>query len=281
MKVVRSVVGLSCLIVILASLGTNLSSCTKETIKTVHDTLTLVVKDTVRITDSVYNLNDGLVAYYNFNSGSLSDSSGYNNNIVFNNAVKTADRFGNANNAYLFNGTSSYMQVKNNVSLNTGNITLTAIVKLNGFYPGKCHGNEILQKGTVDQNQGVYFLRVTDRFNDCVLTADTSKEELGGSYGDYGSSGNVFDSANYIRTNKWMNIVYTFDGKQSKIYIDGQLKRTNTGNAIFNSNANDLFIGRAESSEYPYWFNGIIDEVRIYNRALSAASVKQLNSLKN
>ena len=58
------------------------------------------------------NLKDGLMAYYNFNGGNLNDSSGLNNNIVFNNAVKTTDRFGKANNAYLFDGSSSYMQVQ-------------------------------------------------------------------------------------------------------------------------------------------------------------------------
>ncbi|MEP6747243.1 MAG: LamG domain-containing protein [Bacteroidota bacterium] len=286
MKVLRSVIGLSTLIVILFSLEANVSSCKKQVITdTVFIKDTIHTKDTVHIIDSVncncYDLSDGLVAYYNFNNGTLNDSSGNNNTIVFNNAVKTTDRFGKANNAYLFNGTSSYMQVKNSPSLNPGNITIAAIVKLSGFYPGKCHGNQIIQKGTVDQLPGVYSLRVTDLHTDCAITADTSKEEISGFYGDYGHASSVVDSADYVRTNKWINVVYTFDGVQSKIYVDGILKWTTTSNALFTSNSNDIFIGRAESSEYPYWFNGIIDEVRIYNKALCAAAVKQLYGLKN
>ncbi|MEP7277834.1 MAG: LamG domain-containing protein [Bacteroidota bacterium] len=286
MKVFRSVVGISILVVILCSLEANLSSCKKQVIT---DTLiikdTITIRDTVHITDSstcnCYDLSDGLVAYYNFNDGTLNDSSGNNNHIIFNNAVKTADRFGRANNAYVFNGTSSYMQVKSNETLNPVNITLSAIVKLNGFYPAKCHGNQILQKGTKDQDPGVYSLRVTDQYTDCAITADISKEEMGGFYGDYGHSSNVFDSSNYVQTNKWINVVYTFDGKQSKIYIDGQLKRVTTTGAIFTATSEDLFIGRAESTEYPYWFNGVIDDVRIYNKALCAGAVKQLSTLKN
>lgn len=286
MKVLRSVAALGVFIVILFSLGANFSSCKKQVITdTVFIKDTINTKDTIHIIDSVncncYDLSDGLVAYYNFNNGTLNDSSGNNNAIVFNNAVKTTDRNGNANNAYLFNGTSSYMQVKSSATLNPSNITLSAIVKLNGFYPGKCHGNQILQKGTVDQDPGVYSLRVTDLYTDCAITADTAKEEIGGFYGDYGSSSNVYDTADYIKTNRWVNVVYTFDGKQSKIYIDGQLKRTTIANAVFTATSEDLFIGRAESSEYPYWFNGVIDDVRIYNKALCAGAVKQLYSLKN
>jgi len=286
MKVLRSVIGVSCLIVILFSLEANFSSCKKQV---VTDTLiikdTITIKDTLHIIDSVncncYDLTNGLVAYYNFNNGNLNDSSGNNNAIVFNNAVKTADRFGVANNAYLFNGTSSYMQVNSSATLNPNNITLAAIVKLNGFYPGKCHGNQILQKGTQDQDQGVYSLRVTDLYTDCAITADTSKEEIGSFYGDYGSASSVYDTGNYVRTNKWINVVYTFDGKQSKIYIDGQLKRVTTANAIFTPTGENLFIGRAESTQYPYWFNGVIDDIRIYNFALCAGAVKQLSTLKN
>ena len=58
------------------------------------------------------NLTSGLVAYYPF-SGNANDQSGNGNNAVFNSATLTADQFGNANSAYLFNGTSSYIRVAN------------------------------------------------------------------------------------------------------------------------------------------------------------------------
>ena len=101
---------------------THLSSCEKIVHKTdtlyLKDTLTINTRDTINTTDtltivdsincSCYDLTDGLIAYYNFNNGNLDDSSGHGNNIIFNNATKTTDRFGRANNAYLFNGTSTY-----------------------------------------------------------------------------------------------------------------------------------------------------------------------------
>ncbi|HUZ59908.1 MAG TPA: LamG domain-containing protein [Hanamia sp.] len=221
------------------------------------------------------------MAYYNFNNGNLNDSSGNGNNIIFNNAIKTTDRFGRANNAYLFNGTSNYMQVKNSVSLNpNGAITLMGIVKMNGFYTGICHANQIFQKGTVDQDQGVYSLRVAYITPNCNAAIDTSMEAALGFYGDYGYAVSASDS-NFVRTNTWLTLVYTYDGQVSKFYVNGQLMSTVPGSATFTPNSNDLFIGRAESSQYPYWWNGTIDEIRIYNKALCEGAVKQLSSLNN
>ncbi len=194
-----------------------------------------------------------LIAYYNFNGGSLKDSCGRGNHITFNNAVKTTDRFGRTENAYLFNGASSYMRMPNSTSLNPGvAITLMAIVKMNGFYSGVCHGNQIFQKGTKDQNQGVYSLRVADVSSDCSASVDTSKERAWGFYGDDGASIGVFDVTKYVRTNTWMTLVVTYDGKDAKFYVDGVLKGASTGTAVFTANPFDLFIGRAESPEYPY-----------------------------
>src|SRR6266404_1202616 len=93
------------------------------------------------------NLNQGLMAYYPF-SGNANDVSGNNNNPVFNNATLTADRFGNPNSAYSFDGTSSYMRIPNSATLNFGTqMSVTAWVKVAGFYQGPCHGNRIVMKG--------------------------------------------------------------------------------------------------------------------------------------
>jgi len=107
MKVLRSAAGLSFLIIALFSLEANFTSCKKEIVRDtviVKDTIT--VKDTIRIVDSsncaCYDLTDGLVAYYNFNNGTLNDSSGYGNHVILNNnAVKTADRFGRQHKKYV------------------------------------------------------------------------------------------------------------------------------------------------------------------------------------
>ncbi len=125
------------------------------------------------------------------------------------------------------------------------------------------------KKDTVDQNQGVYSLRVAYFSSDCYANVDTSKEIALGFYGDYGYAASADDESDFIKTNQWLTFVYTFDGQVSKFYINGQLKSTVNGSAVFTPNSNDLFIGRAESSVFPYWWNGSIDEIRIYNKAFA------------
>src|ERR1700721_3520704 len=78
------------------------------------------------------DLNTGLVAYYPFN-GNANDASGNGNNGNVAGATLTADRFGNPNSAYSFNGKSNYIRVPNSDSLQlTNDFTLTAWIKCQG-----------------------------------------------------------------------------------------------------------------------------------------------------
>jgi hypothetical protein len=248
---------------------------TDTLIKTVRDTLT--IRDTLTLRDTIYTLMDGLVAYYNFNGGNLNDSSGHNNNIIFNNASPAADRFGLANNAYTFDGVSSYMRVPSSTSLNpaTG-ITMFAIVKVNGFYKGPCNINQILGKGVPDDVNGYYALRFDDPKlvggTGCFLAPDTTKEFFYGSYGDNipngAATGAFNDSFPYIHPGEWANVAFTYNGTVSKIYLNGALLATYTKTVSFTGNTADLLIGKTDSNIFPYYFKGIIDEIRIYNKAI-------------
>lgn len=279
MKVLRSVIALAALVIVLFSIGTNFSSCKKEIERD-----TVIIKDTVRIADSsscsCYDLTDGLVAYYNFNNGTLNDSSGNNNHIILNNgAVKTADRYGRANNAYLFDGTSSYMKVANSVSLNPSKaITLMASIKINGYYSANCVTNQVFGKGWNDYINGFYVMRFTSTVG-CNSVVDTSKELFYGAYGDLGGRASAGDS-NYIKSNRWYNVVYTYADGVADLYVDGVLKKSVAQAAVLTPNDQELYIGKHGDPAYPYSFNGVIDEIRIYNKALCAAAVKQLYNTK-
>jgi hypothetical protein len=252
------------------------------TIKTVHDTTVKTITDTLNHTDSIYDLKDGLVAYYAFTGGSLMDSSVYANNIVFNNATKTTDRFGNPNNAYLFDGSSSYMRVTNSQSLNPDNITIFAIVKVNAFNVTPCHINQIVGKGWPDNVNGFYTLRFDDFATTCTGAANTSSENFGGGYGDNNPQGNAAGAVGNsvaISTGQWYYVAFTYDGLNAKVYVNGQLAGSMQKSVPFTDNTFDLFLGKHEDPSWPYYFNGVIDEVRIYDRALPAAAIKQLNNV--
>ena len=88
-----------------------------------------------------------LVAYYPFN-GNANDASGNGNNGTVNGATLTTDRFGNANSAYLFNGTNNDIIVPDAPGLRpSGAYTINAWVQPMGFYSGSCQGNVIVNKG--------------------------------------------------------------------------------------------------------------------------------------
>jgi hypothetical protein len=261
MRITRALFSSFAVLFVLISVSISQISCTKTV--TEHDTLV--------------NLQYELVAYYNFNNGNLNDSSGNGNNIKFNNAVTTSDRFGRAGNAYKFSG-GEYMQVPNSVTLNPSQITLMAIVRLDGYYTGTAWGNEILMKGPADQANGVYGLRVHPLSYDLTQAIDTSTEMFTGFYGD-GANAGIADSSFLIHGGDWNTVVFTYDGFMTKLYINGALKNTRMAPFGYNVNASDLYIGKTENITYPYNFDGAIDEIRIYSKALSPYLIGKLNAL--
>jgi hypothetical protein len=281
MRIVSSLLGSFLILFLLISMSLSQASCSKTvtkhdtTVKTVHDTTVKIVKDT--IVDTLYNLNYGLVAYYNFNNGNLNDSSGKGNNIVFNNATVTSDRFGRPGNAYRFTG-GAYMRVPNSSTLSPSQITLMAIVRMNGFYTGQYWANEIMMKGPIDQASGVYGLRVQPVSFDYTKPLDTAKEMFTGFYGD-GANAGILDSSFLVHGGNWNTVIYTYDGFMCKLYINGILKTTKTVPFIYNTNMNDLYIGKTENPIYPYYFDGAIDEIRIYSKALSPFLIGKLSAL--
>ncbi len=249
MKLLRLALGAFLVCIFFFSTTTSLVSCTKTV--TVHDTTIKTVRDTTIIQDSLYDLADGLIAYYNFNNGNLNDSSGWGNNIVFNNAVLASDRFGNAGNAFQFNGTT---------------------------YTGESYGNQILMKGPADQASGIYGLRVHPTSFDIGAPLDNTTEIFMGFYGD--GAHTIIDSSVIVQTGTWYTLVCTFDGFQTSLYVNGHLQKTQIQSpAEFIANASDLYIGKTENTVFPYNFNGVIDEIRIYDKSLSPQLVKQFNNL--
>ncbi|HYF30492.1 MAG TPA: LamG domain-containing protein [Chitinophagaceae bacterium] len=278
MKILYGIFGSFFAVMLLVAGSTTITSC-KKTI-TIHDTT--VVRDTTIVRDTVCDCESGMVAKYTFRNGTLLDSTQYNNNITFNNATPTADRRGVANNAYLFNGTSSYMVVPNSPSLNPTNITLFAVVKVNGFYTGQCKGSNILSKGTPDDVNGFYYLRIADTVNNCAVPFDATRMIFTAQFGNNIPQGTApgSGSKDVVQTGRWYAIAFSYDGRYARFYVDGQMVRMfEPGYKPFTANGNSIFIGKHDSALFPYFFNGIIDELRIYNHALCDDGIKTLSKL--
>jgi hypothetical protein len=79
-----------------------------------------------------------------------------------------------------------------------------------------------------------------------------------------------------VGTNEWHHVCGTYNGSSIDLYLDGALDASlpNTMTPIGTSTTN-LFIGENPEATGRYW-DGLIDEVRIYSRALSRAEILYL-----
>jgi Concanavalin A-like lectin/glucanases superfamily/Secretion system C-terminal sorting domain len=227
------------------------------------------------------NLNNGLVAYYPFN-GDAKDKSGNGNDGMATTTIKfEADRSGNnSSNSCRFNGTSDFIKIPNSTSLNPQYITIAAWVRPAAYYDGVCAGNIILTKGgEINGNYGLSFTGT----NICVEGTVKQSSSFGVDLGSQKSGINtgIMD----MKLNEWQFLVGTYDGKEIKYYRNGELVKPISAPGNIIANTFDLFIGVTSPDlrqSYPYWFNGWMDDIRIYNRAINDAEVKALyGSLSN
>ncbi|MFH0923908.1 MAG: LamG domain-containing protein, partial [Candidatus Falkowbacteria bacterium] len=80
-----------------------------------------------------------------------------------------------------------------------------------------------------------------------------------------------------INDSQWHHIVGSYDGTSMKIYIDGNLEDTNTDfSGNLPTNDGNVRIGADYQPTPDNFFSGLIDEARIYNRALSADEIGEL-----
>jgi hypothetical protein len=175
------------------------------------------------------------------------------------------------------------MRIANTAELNPQKISLCAIVKPMGFYKGRFHANAILYKGLQDQDIfNVYYLRFNEGIGSVPTdpngtTVDTLHQTFYGSF----AGNKTLEVQPYIQANTWYNIVYTYDGSTAKFYVNGELVSTVNSSIGYQSSSNDIYFGRTINPNFPYWFNGVIDEIRIYNRALNINEVRSFGSTCN
>lgn len=229
------------------------------------------------------DLNKGLVLYLPFKGNTL-DASPKGNHATNYGATLTADQWGNPNSAYRFDGTSSYMRIANAASLQCDTqITLCARVSVKGFYDGLCYGNSIIDKGYPDNISGNYNLRflASNNISESCSFKDTTQHNYYGSFYNQIPTRLIRYNAPYIKPSEWDCLVYTYDGTTARMYVNGVLRHSYACSYDIGINTQDLLLGRHGNPSYPYWFNGIMDEVRIYNRALNTLEIDSVCSKSN
>jgi len=219
------------------------------------------------ISNSVESLKAHLAAWYKFTKGNTADFSGNNNHLTGYNVTSATDYLGRPKNAFYFDGSTSYMTALNSPSLNPSSISLVVLIKPMGYYTGFPPTSRILMKGVDDQSSGDYFMGLNNTGS------------FYGTFGDNQFQSNSINSAdNLIQLNNWYKLVYTYDAGVGKLYKNDTLVGKSKQVATFTANTDYLRIGTTGRPDYPYWFNGVIDEIRIYNVALTAAQVANVDA---
>jgi len=209
-------------------------------------------------------LNKGLVGHWTMSQDSLksltilADKTPYGNDGTIYGATFAADRKGKANSAMSFDGVDDYIDCGNDSSLDiTDAITLEAWIYKN---VGGQSFQRIVQKGNVNQAYGLLFESTTTLKARLYLGADTD-----------------FTLQTNFDTGKWKHVVMTYDSHYIKGYVDGVNVYTSADqNCTIGTIGHNLQIGRRGDGHTGTYFNGLIDDVRIYNRALSAEEIKLL-----
>jgi hypothetical protein len=203
------------------------------------------------------NLNKGLVAWYPFN-GNAKDESGNQNDGKVKGAILSQNRHGNPNLAYRFDGKDDYISAPHQPYLNfpSGNLTISmwsTIQNRNApiHFIGKDTGGGTRPKWIFIFRGGHLSFHVVPPNNAWYASTNFRLPQVG-----------------------WHHYLVTKNGSRYTIYVDGMSVSQSDGVPdLPTNNSAPLTIGQAEGGG---WVNGSIDDVRIYNRALSATEVKSL-----
>jgi hypothetical protein len=234
----------------------------------------LAVGTSITITSQAQTfLTNGLVAYYPFN-GNANDASGNGNNGTVYGATLTTNQFGTPNSAFLFSGTS-YITAPLSSTLFGTDFTASVWFNasdINNAWPTLLEevGNTAFVLGIAGRTSGAYPQNIGDLFAFATHAQANKDWEL--------NPLPLFQPS----LNKYYQVVVVRAGTNVMMYVNAQLLATNQ---IVNPSVEPgsiMYIGCDGDDLNSGWvFHGVLDDVRIYNRALSTNEVAQLYDIES
>lgn len=203
-----------------------------------------------------------LVGWWPLN-GNAADQSGYGRNGTVTGTTVVADKNGQRNSAYQFNGTSDFISLGTNAHYDYPSFTVSLWAKANSST--QPHVKNLIGKGNWNETSNWYL-------------GFKSGTHLSGVYGltvtSPWNSGPSYALSSFDVT-QWHLYTLTVSTTQQKLYMDGNLLATvNLSHGSVSGSTQDLQIAR--SSYAANFFGGIIDDIRIYNRELGDTEVMGL-----
>ena len=206
----------------------------------------------------------GLVGWWPF-TGNAGDSSGKGNHGTPNTAVLVPDRFCVANAAYAFGGDSSYIEVHDTTSLQLRLLTMSVWVKPDVF--GR--RQQLIYKGRKTDAAGEgYYLQTAGEAG--VKISSGCQPNVGWRLSYFNPQG--------LPAGAWTHLCSTYDGIYIRNYVNGEQSDANPINGQIDlcPGANLRFGYGQDFYPGPRPFRGSLDEIGLWNRALTPAEVKAL-----
>ncbi len=214
------------------------------------------------------NLTNGLIAYFPFDGNAI-DATGNGHDGVVKSATLTTNRFGQLQSAYAFNGTTSVVVVTNSSDLQPlSDLTVSVWAQVPSLPNGTFY--LLFAKHSDTFNTSGWFMDLVPPSGGLPLQFQAAP------YFDVNSP-----QAN-IPTNTWFQAVFTYQlsTRSCNLYINGLLADSRVRIYNTNSDPNPFTMGAESSSGtgtgYIYYFKGLLDDIRFYNRVLSGTEVQQL-----
>ncbi len=163
------------------------------------------------------------------------------------------------NKAASFNGTTDAVVITDRAELNvTSQITLMSWVRWSINPTTGSQWTSIINKG-VDSQYRLQHNSSNTAFEMAIRTS---------------SGARWAHSTTVPQVGVWYHVVGTYDGSEIRLYVNGQLEGTASHVGNINTTTGNLFVGSRSSSDRH--FNGLLDEVAIWNRALSAQEIESI-----
>ncbi len=199
------------------------------------------------------DITTGLIAHYAF-EGDATDSSG---NGYDGTATDVTYVAGQVDQAAQFNNSSSKIEVASLANNLPGGNSARSVA----FW--------VYRTGTDNGNMVSWGTTFTTARRFSVLHEGNGLLRVIGAWYDR-------DSTHYVPTNSWEHIVVTYDGSNLRFYVNGSLNDTVAAGAYDTDASKMLRMGINTEGADGEWFGGMLDEVRIYSRELSASDVTEL-----
>ncbi len=204
------------------------------------------------------SLQSGLVGYWPF-CGNANDASGNGNNGTVNDATLTSDRFGNANSAYSFDGVDDYIDLGSYILNSPQEYTIDLWAKFNNSTFSYLFGQA---------TNGEIQIQLDGSGNIKSWTKLTN-------------GGNVSAGTSIPDYSNWHHVTAIFNNntKILQFIIDGNVYTSTIPNNVNIQNFNGPALFGRQSNVNANFFNGLLDDVKIYNRALTLSEVQDLYNL--